>query len=1023
MPATPEVFGPVTARSANARRLVTALALVSLLALRGTAFAQGTLEPAASDYFSREWSVDDGLPHNVVNRVVQDGRGFLWVATAAGLARFDGREFKEYPLPMAASGSGLNIRDLAMEDASTLLMLPASGGIVRLHDGVFSYHPANGSVAGETLLNLFTEPNGTLWLGLSPANVVRWQAGRVVRFGPADGLARRAGGQHYFATDGDGRTWMASGSFLGWYRDGKLLRVPVDTRAAIVIASARSGGLWVATEEQLLKWDNDRLTAVCSRPGWLPRSAAVQHMYEDRAGVLWIGTRRQGLFRMADGKPVSVSTGHPQIAALAEDAETNLWVSMHGGGIDRLRPKTFVLLDAAAGLPDGISTSVCEDASGAIWCADRLGGIVRMQAGQARVFSRTAEDTALYASNVCPDRDNNIWIGAIGGLYRIRADGTGPLVRLEPELQPVRALYSTGTGDMWVGSGNEPGPGFQLGRFHQGVYRGFSSADGFQGKHVVAIAEARDGNVWVGADDGELLEFRDGRFVSPPAGSGQPLGQLRAMHFDARGGLWIGTERGLVLRQDGRMRRFTRDDGLPDDFITQILEDNRGRLWLSSRRGFFCVALDELRAFADGRVARIAATTFGSDEGLPGMSAPTGGLPMAWKARDGRLWFVTNRGVVGFDPEASLPQRLPPAVYLDEVRIDHRPVPAVGTLRVPPGNHGLEFRFVALNYSAPEKVRLRHQLVGFDPDWVETTGERSASYARLPPGDFTLRVIAANQDGLWNNQGAALALTVLPAWWQTWWCRGAVLFGFTGLVVWLARYWSHRRLKRRLERLEREHALEQERARIARDLHDELGGSLTQIGLLADRLKRQALEPALKPSLGQLAWRTRRLAGELESIVWTVSPKNNTWDRLAGFIGQFVRGFCRDTALECSIAGDDDVPSLPLTPEAQHNVLAVLKEALTNVLKHSHATSVKVALSVDEDTFVLRLADNGVGFDPAAAEHAERNGLSNMRARVAELAGELDIHSVRGEGSEIVVRLRLSSRAVPAVPRPQSALR
>ena len=796
----------------------------------------------------------------------------------------------------------------------------------------------------------------------------------------------------------------------------------VDTRASIVIAPARSGGIWIATEEQLLKWDNDHLAVVCARSVWLPRSAAVQQMFEDHAGVLWVGTRRQGLFRIADGKPMAVATGHYQIAAITEDAEANLWVSMNGGGIDRLRPKTFVLLDSAAGLPDGISTSVCEDASGAIWCADRRGGVVRVQAGQTRVFSRAADDTSFYASNVCPDRENQIWIGAIGGLYRIRADGSGPMTRVEPDLQPVRALYCTRAGDMWVASGYEGGTGFQLGRFRQGVYRAFSVADGFRGKHVLAITEAVDGGVWVGTDDGELLEFRDGRFVQRAAREGPPLGPLHAVHFDARGGLWIGTEHGLMLRQNGQLHRFTREDGLPDDFITQILEDNRGRLWLSSRRGFFCVATEALRAFAEGSAAPLTATTFGSDEGLPGMSAPTGGLPMAWKAHDGRLWFVTNRGVVGFDPEASLPPRAPPAVFVDEVRVDGRLVPAVGALRVPPGNHGVEFRFVALNYSAPEKVRMRHQLVGFDRDWVETAGARAASYAQLPPGHFTLRVIAANQDGLWNNQGATLAVTIVPAWWQTWWCRGAVLLGFTGLVVWLARYWSHRRLKRRLAGLEREHALEQERARIARDLHDELGGSLTQIGLLADRLKRQALEPALKPALGQLAWRTRRLAGDLESIVWTVSPKNNTWDRLAGFIGQFVRGFCRDTSLECTVTGEEDIPPMPLAPEVQHNLLAVLKEALNNILKHSHATNVQVVLSAGGETFGLRIADNGVGFDPAAAEHAERNGLSNMRARIAELGGELEIHSVRGQGSEIVVRLRLSSHARPAVERPQPSL-
>lgn len=967
--------------------------------------AQSTEAPLRQpNYSAKSWFVEDGLPHNVVNRIAQDGRGFLWVATAGGLARFDGREFKEFPVSLAPAEASLNIRDLTMENPATLLMLPASGGVVRLRDDVFSYHPATAALAGKTLRNLFVEPNGTLWLCGPRATLMRWQEGRLVTLGAAEHyIVRHTDGRPGFAIDGDGRTWIACGDFLGWYREGRLIPVLVDTQSSIIIAAARSGGIWVATSERLLKWEDDRLTVVCDQSAWLPGTATVQNVLEDRAGVVWVGTSRHGLFRLVDGKPIPVPTDHYQVRALTEDVESNLWLSMDGGGIGRLRPKNFTLLNSASGLPDDNSTSVCEDAAGAIWCADRRNGLVRVLAGQTRVFASSETPTPINASNICPDRDDNIWIGSLTGLYQLPADRAAPIRLLDASIQPVRSLYCTRGDDMWVGWGGESAGGFHLGYFHLGAYHPLSAADGFMAKQVIAITEAADGAVWIGAYDGEVLEYRDGRLVQRVARETTQAGHIHALHFDASGALWIATEHGLILKKDSLLRRFTRDDGLPDDLITHLLEDNRGRLWLCSRRGFFSVAIDELKALAEGRIQRVVASTFGKDEGLQGFSAATGGQPTAWKTQDGRLWFVTHRAVVGFDPEASRPERPAPSVYVDEALVDDRPVSAMAPLHVPPGGHRVEFRVVALNYSAPEKVRLRHRLIGFDQDWIETGAERSASYVQLPPGNYSLQVIAANQDGRWNEKGATLALVVAAAWWQTWWFRGGAVLAFTGLVVWLARYWSHRRLKAHLHQLEREHALEQERSRIARDLHDELGGRVTQIGMLADRLNRHAAPSQFKDALRQLAWRTRSLAGELESIVWTVSPKNNAWNRLAAFVAQFAQRFFRDTPIVCSVEGVEGIPPRPLAPEVQHHVLAVVKEALNNVLKHSGATSVELTLAFAAGVYTVRIRDNGAGFDPSSPEQTERNGLANMRTRAAEIGGTLVIDSVPGRGAELTL--------------------
>lgn len=940
--------------------------------------------------------MDDGLPHNATTRIVQDHRGFIWVATGGGLARFDGREFKVYPLPNASPEASFNIRDMALEEDGSLVMIPASGGVMRFRDGMFSAHPASASFEGKQLLFLYVERGGALWV-VAGQELIRYHNGKTETFGPREGLNRR--GHHpSVVVDVEGQVWLAVGDFLGRYENGKLVRWPETLGLTVAIAGAREGGLWVATPTRLCRMRGGKLETIVSGTEWSEDREALQEIFEDRKGILWIASRRHGVSRLEGGRIHRTPTSHEQVVAITEDSEGNIWVAASGGGIERLRARTFELQDATTGLPDDMSTSVCSDASGALWLANRRGGLVRIVDGKSTVVRGPAVTNSFYASVVCPDREGAIWVGAVHGLFRLGTAPGSELERVSSELSDTHVMFCSRAGEVWIAS--EEG---RLGYFHGGVYHRVGEKEGHNGRRVYAITEDMHGAVLVATGDRRVYTWNGSRLEDrfPPAP--MPGGMFYAAHADTRGLLWLATSAGLVLCRDGKFHLFGTREGLPDDLLSQLLEDERGRLWCGSRRGVFSVSVADLLAVADGRQHRVNALTFGAGEGMRGASTLNGFQPAAWKARDGRLWFTTHEGVFGIDPDASQPSSQPPRVYIDEVFVDQRQVAAAAALRLQPGDQQVEFRFTALNFSAPEKVMLRHRLEGYDFGWVESN-QHAASYARLPPGSYTLRVSAATQGGPWSEHGATLALTVLPAWWQTWWFRGGVLLAFAALVGGFVRFWSHRRLRSRLLRLEHEHALEKERARIARDLHDDLGGGLTQIGLLADRLKRQAAEAALKPALAQLAWRTRQLAGDLESIVWTVSPKNNTLDRLAAFVAQYARGFFRDTAIECVVQGEETVPPVPVSPEAQHHLLAILKEALNNVLKHACAKSVTVTMSAGDGELMLRIVDDGAGFDPAAAEHSERNGLSNMKARVADLGGALNFSSGKGRGTELVLR-------------------
>lgn len=971
-------------------RTFQSMALRSLAFLLAGAAAWGA--PGPSDYFYRTWRIDNGLIDNSVNTVLQDPSGYLWLATLTGLARFDGRSFKAFPLPGPHAESE-NIRSLAQEDPTTLVMLPASGGIVRLRDGRFSRHPADAAVRDRHLLKIFAEPDGALWLGEFAGDVLRWQDGRLRTFGPGDGLGRSLAGLSV-AADSRGRTWVAEGDFLGWMEQGRLVRFPSPVGTELVIAPARSGGIWIAGAERLLREDDGRLSVQVEGPAWNGARDEVRNLFEDREGALWIATQRNGLFQFAAGVLRAVPTQQQILSSVTEDSEEGIWVASKGGGITRLQHQRFVLLRPGSDQADIASTGVCADSSGALWCANRDGGVFRYSGGVIQHVANPPGEPPLYANTLCPGAGGVIWVGAKSGLYRVPAGGAPALEPVAPDLKDIHLLYWSRQGDLWVTVGRT-----RLLRLHGGVWEDMLPGRPADQKPVEAMAETSDGTLWVALGD-ELYACRAGALVRDhryDAFAGQ---YISALYGDPRGALWLGTDRGLLRLLGQRLAPLTQAQGLPADRIRQILEDGHGNFWLGTLRNYLHVARTDLEAVAEGRASRVAVVTFGPEEGLTGQTPLYNCQPNAWRGGD-RLWFCTQDGVLGIDAN-SAPLRLPvPPVSIDRVRIDGREANPLG-LRLTTGQRRIAFGLSSPNFAAPEKVRLRYRLAGFDPAWNETVAGQDATYAGLPAGRYVLEVAASDPTGNYHEGiGAGLPFVVVPLWWETWWARLLALAAFTAGIVWLARFTSHRLLRRHLARIEQEHALEQERARIARDLHDELGSSLTRIALRADRLKRRSEKSEFGPGLSQLARQARRLTGELESIIWTVNPRNNSLDRFASFVRQFALRFFQETEIQCSVRGGAAIPAWTIAPEVQHHLLSATKEALTNVLKHSQAGAVTLELDCAGGRFTTRIRDNGIGFKVGAAEHSERNGLANIASRLREIGGALEIRSSADGGTEI----------------------
>jgi signal transduction histidine kinase len=431
---------------------------------------------------------------------------------------------------------------------------------------------------------------------------------------------------------------------------------------------------------------------------------------------------------------------------------------------------------------------------------------------------------------------------------------------------------------------------------------------------------------------------------------------------------------------------------MPDTVISQILADEFGFIWFGSRRGLFKVRRQDLIACARGERAAIAPIVYGREDGLWGASAVGGHQPAAWKTTEGRLWFTTTSGFVTVDPAPLDSAAPPPRVQLERPLVDGRKLH--DGQEVPSAARRFDFHFTAPVFVAPDSVRYRFRLDGYDSEWSEPTSQRFATYLHLPPGQYRFRVAVRGNDGSWSPAVGSLAFRVVPAWWETKPMRFAQGFAGAAVLGGLVYYGARIRLKRRLRELEQSHRIATERERISRDLHDNLGAGLTHVGMLAEQLAEDCREgdEQLRARAARLTARVQAVACDLDAVVWVVSPSHDRLPALSAYLCEYALEFFRDTAVRCRVERSADIPDAPISPEVRHHLFSSAKEAMNNALKHAQATEVVLTMRVAEGKFVIDIADNGVGFDVTAG-NPMRHGLRNLRSRVAEAGGSLTITS------------------------------
>jgi signal transduction histidine kinase len=625
--------------------------------------------------------------------------------------------------------------------------------------------------------------------------------------------------------------------------------------------------------------------------------------------------------------------------------------------------------------------------------------------------------------------DGSLWWGGYGVLMHWQNHRLADCFTNESWLQnvAVSALQNDRHGGIWIGTGAGTLVHLRNGQFTE-FPKQVSSAT------ITSLAVQPGGALWVGtiASGLKLIHEATGAVASITNGLSSKS-SIRTLYLDGDGTLWIGTAGGgLGCWRHGRVYSFSASQGLTPHTVSQIVEDDHGFLWLGCGRGIFRVNKRSLLDCADGKLSFLHCRSFGTSDGMLAEECSGGFCPAGLKTRSGLICISTVKGLVFLDPDKLHDETPPPKVLLEEALVGGKPQafapqdasggsdpaspPPPLKLVLAPGTRDIELHYTAIEFAAPEKIGFRYKLDGLDRDWTEAGPRRVVNYQHLPPGDYTFHVQACNADGTWNENDTTLAVTALPFFWEKTWFHATSVLVMAGLLVGTASLLLRRRYRHRLERLQTLNDIARERLRISKDIHDHVGGVLTQVSQLSDLgLNETDDQATVKNRFERIGNRARVAVQALDEIVWATNPKNDNLASFAEYVSRFSDEFFEYTKVRCWQDLPAAVPPLLLRAELRHNVFLAVREALNNALKHAQCTEVWLRMKIENDQVTLEIEDNGAGF--ALEQTAPGgNGLANMQARLAESGGRTELASTPGKGT----RVRFIFLAKPPVmARPQ----
>ncbi len=998
------------------------------------------------------FTTSQGLSHNRVNDIFRCSRGYLWFSTPGGVSRFDGHAFVNYG------------RDEGLESQGARAMIQTADGhywvacgtpeVYRLDPEetepgrIFRRVRLEPESADNRVETLMQDRAGRLWAGTNQGLFISQYSDDRASFRRVNlttaGLESSAYAIAALLEDRQGTLWIGGGPGLSRLSpDGGVTRVPLTPGAldggVFSLIEDHSGRIWVGHTGGLtilMPWPSSdggetrflpsgtgapqgrvTLPAAPGEAFWTASPAgrgvaAVYDVHQTGDGHVWLVTHSDLLVEFADGefRIHDANEGlNEHLVALGEDPAGNLWVGSNSRGAQRVSRGGFTAFGRADGLGylgHGVlirsrSQGVLVNADDRLYHLEESG----IQPIAPRIPALGPISLGRIQARVLEDREGRWWLAAGGAVYRFPAQRElKDLERVHPALvygsqvapsaDFVAALFEDARGDIWIGlGGSHPVARCESGT---GLCRRYGEAEGLPaGRTALSFAQDLKGNLWVGLRGG-VARLRGDRFESFAAAQGRPQGEATTVYVDAPGRLWIARTGGGAVRVDDPtaeqpvFRVYTTREGLASDAVTCFTEDRWGRIYIGGISG-----IDRLDPDS-GRIRRYSiADGLSNDE-----------ITSAQSDRDGALWFTSRLGVSRLVPQADAQAGVPPQVRIAGLTIAgaRYPVSPLGEQRIDGINvshtqNRLQVDFGAIAFTPGRAPRYQFVLEGSGADWSPAADVPGVQLAGLAPGSYRMLVRAVDGEGRASAAPASVSFLVLPPFWSTWWFVSLV-----ALVLVSALSAIHRR------RVARAVQIERVRTRIATDLHDDVGSSLTQIAILSEVALRDV---STRREIGherleRIAGISRTLVDSMSDIVWSINPAA---DRIADLLYR-MRRFASDVFAAGSVQFRLTVPEAgieeTLDAEVRRQAYLVFKESVNNAVRHSGCTRVEIRLALEKDRLILSVRDNGSGFDPVAGgEGRGGHGLDSMRARAERLGGRFQVESRPGKGTSVTLALPL----------------
>jgi len=973
------------------------------------------------------WGPGQGAPLGGAMALTQSSDGYLWIAGPSGLFRFDGIVFERVGLPHDPKLSSLSISAAFAPRGGGLWVGFTFGGVALLKDGRWQVFTSADGVPSGSPWQFAETSDGKVWLETT-TDLARFDGTHWKALGSQMGLP--ASTDPILFVDGEGTIWAGGGDALFFLRPGEhhFQKQPVVAPTpwvGIGMAESSTGTVWLDT-------GYDLVAVAQNPPHQAARRSSAADFGFDHDGTLWASL--EGLRRIVlPDHPVPGTVLHIDsmadpysdvdgltsrtVFSLLVDREGNVWVGTTNG-LDRFaEPSMEAPLQSAEGrkiVPHIVAAGIAPaDDAGAIWVTNGIDAVVRYQNGKINSPIITQKVDSLIRT-----ADGTVWFGGEKALWSERQGHLSSVA--PPGLGRItQSLAQDKSGDLWASLGL-----VGLYRFKDGTWTRNGGIAALSRGWVITMARDRYDRLWFTYPDGSVAMLDGDRAHVDGVRDGLQIGNVMAM-ASGRTGHWFGGEFGLAWFDGDRFHGVQSAPELPLEGISGIVEAEDGDLWLNGRPGIVHIPATELQHSRLDPAYRVRGETLGAFDGVIGSSATIRPLPSAVEAADGRIWFATSGGIYGIDPTRRVHNRVPPPVLIRALDVfGHTIEPAPG-LRLPAYTTAVRFDYTALSLTAAEKVRFRYRLDGVDTNWHEITAARQALYTNLRPGHYTFRVIAANNDGVWNESGASQAFVILPAFVQTGWFI-VLCVAVGAAAVWCLVRLRVRHVRRRLE--ERMEDRLNERTRIARDLHD----SLLQ-GFQGLMFRLQAVQQLLPERPGDAAklLDSAMLVGDHaigEGRDAVQDLRSTSFDE-------------RDLVTSLSALGAEFEATMGSTPRPEYQVVVegrrreltsgvrddayrIARESVSNAYQHANGSRVETEVTFADDALTIRVRDNGIGMDPQILERGHRSGhwgLPGMRERSERLGGHLHVWSERGVGTE--VELRLPAPVAYATPRASVASR